>query len=133
MMLVFVVIIIVVVVVMMVVFTAALMLVIVIVVMIVMVSAAALMLVFVIVIVVMMMFVLMLVLVGLEFFVSFLSQPVKLGVQCLVGLHYLEHLCATELIPVCRYDLRRLVESPDVRYYGVDLLSAHSLLMGKEH
>ena len=112
---------------------AALMLVVIIIVMVVMVAAAALVIIIVIVVVMMvMMLVLVFMLVSLEFFVSFFSQLVEFCVQSLVGLHYLEHLCSAQLIPVSRYDLCCLVELPDIVNNIIEFCGRHALLMRKE-
>ena len=88
---------------------------------------------FIIVIVVMMvMLMFMFVLMSLEFFIGLFSELVEFGVERLVRLHYLKHLDAAKLIPVGRYYLCCLVESPDVLYYLIDLGRSHVLLMRKE-
>jgi len=75
---------------------------------------------------------LVLVLMSLELLISLFSQLVELRIQSLVGLHYLEHLCSAELIPVCRNDLGCLVQSSYILYYLIELRRGHSLLMRKE-
>ena len=89
-----------------------------IVVVIVMVVMMVLMLMFIIIVIVVMvvmlvvMFVLMLM--RFELLVGLRSQLVEFSIQSLVGLHYLEHLGAGQLIPFRGHDLRRLIERPDI-------------------
>ena len=90
------------------------------------------MFVFIIIVMMVVMMVFMLMFMSLEFLVCLFSELVEFGVQCLVGLHYLKHLGAGQLIPVSRHDLRSLVECPDVLYYLIEFGRSHALLMRKE-